>query len=261
MVVDQKVRPQSGPSSRWVRLSCGLSLHITQWQEDSSPVLLIVHGGGHDATCWATVAGHLEGVRVVVPDARGHGRSDWDPDGDYSCRRQVADILEVLDELGIERCVVAGHSMGGLNALELAGSHPHRVAALVLVDVGTETRKTGLDHVRRKRARDDSPDLGQRYGIRPAPSDPRLGVHVPTYCGDADYRRSLLVAAKVPLLVVRGAHSAILTPESAAATARLVGGRVVDVPESGHNVSLSNPLATADALRTFLDEVATADVT
>jgi pimeloyl-ACP methyl ester carboxylesterase len=71
------------------------------------------------------------GHRVVMYDARGHGRSD--PGDGYGYRELASDLLTVLDERGIDRAVLAGASMGAHTAVRFALQHPERVAALVLV--------------------------------------------------------------------------------------------------------------------------------
>jgi len=241
-----------------IAVATGLSLHVTEWGDPKGLPLLILHGGGHDATCWAEVCRNIsEEYRCIVPDARGHGQSDWSESGDYSCQSQVDDLISLLDVLEIDQCVVAGHSMGGLNALLLAGSYPERIAGLVLVDVGTETHDTGMKRVheaRKKRAKSSSI---HKYDITPAKSDARLRNHVPTYLGDAELRRSLLKKADAPVLVIRGQKSSIMPLESAQATADLVGGVVSEIPDSGHAVSLANPVATARALEDFLVRAST----
>jgi pimeloyl-ACP methyl ester carboxylesterase len=72
------------------------------------------------------------GHRVVMYDARGHGRSQPASDG-YVYERLAGDLLAVLDDRGIDRAVVAGASMGGHTAVRFALSHPSRAAALVLI--------------------------------------------------------------------------------------------------------------------------------
>ncbi len=111
--------------------------------------------------------------------------------------------------------------MGGLNALRFAGLEPARVTALALDDVSTETREAGLKAIARSRERSAPPP---EPGAPPPPFDLRLLDFVPTYGGDAEERRALLVASRAPLLVLRGAKSKILSAEVAANSARLGGG-------------------------------------
>lgn len=64
---------------------------------------------------------------------RGHGASSW-PDSGYSLDRLVEDVRTVLDSLGLERVMLAGHSMAGMEMTRLAAAHPDRVTGLVYVD-------------------------------------------------------------------------------------------------------------------------------
>jgi pimeloyl-ACP methyl ester carboxylesterase len=244
-------RSGSGSRDFRVEVAPGLRLHVTEWGPEDGPPVVILHGGSHDASHWAEVCRCLASeLRCIVPDQRGHGRSDRAPDGDYSCGAQVADLLALLDALAIPRCALVGHSMGGLNALHLAGTRPERVGALVLVDVGTETRKSGLAALERSRGREPA-----KEPIEPAaepPFDLRLLDFVPTYGGGAEERRRLLEASRASLLVVRGEKSKICSQESALRTAQIGEGRVATIPNAGHNVSLHNPEGVADELKRYL---------
>ncbi len=74
------------------------------------------------------------GARLVSAyDARGHGESSPAPDGLYGYPELVADLEAVLDERGIDSCVLAGSSMGAATAMAFALGHPHRVEALVQI--------------------------------------------------------------------------------------------------------------------------------
>jgi pimeloyl-ACP methyl ester carboxylesterase len=72
------------------------------------------------------------GHRVVMYDARGHGRSEPADDG-YGYERLASDLMAVLDDRGIDRAVLAGASMGAHTAVRFALQHPERAAALVLI--------------------------------------------------------------------------------------------------------------------------------
>ena len=238
------------PRDARVRIATGLRLHVVEWGAADGWPVVILHGGAHDAARWAEVCRRLPPeLRCIVPDQRGHGGSDRAPDGDYSCAAQVKDLVALLDALGVDRCALVGHSMGGLNALRFAGSWPGRVTALVLVDVSTETRSTGLEAIRRSRERADAPP---DPAAPPPGFDLRLLDFVPSYGGDADERRRLLAASRAPLLVMRGARSRILSAELARRCARRGKGEVVEIPDAGHNVSQHNPEAVAAALLRFL---------
>jgi pimeloyl-ACP methyl ester carboxylesterase len=233
-------------------LATGTEVFVREWGEPGLSPLLILHGGAHSSRNWAVVAALLSrDFHCIVPDARGHGQSSWSDAGDYSCESQVADLAALLEVMGIDRFAVAGHSMGGLNALRLAGSHPGRATALAMIDVGTEGRREAMAHVRREREA-KAAFAKQAPAQGPPGFDVRLIEHVPTYCGDSAERRRLLKAAAVPFLVLRGERSRILSLEHAEQTAAHVGARVVEIPEAGHNVAAQNPKAVAAALKAHL---------
>jgi pimeloyl-ACP methyl ester carboxylesterase len=96
----------------------------------AGPPVLLLHAGVADLRMWADLAQRLAGAhRVVACDLRGFGGTPLAP-GRFS---PAADLVALLDELGIERTAVVGASYGAKIALELALSAPDRVSALVLV--------------------------------------------------------------------------------------------------------------------------------
>jgi pimeloyl-ACP methyl ester carboxylesterase len=100
----------------------------------NGPPVLLVHGWLGSWYHWRKVLPILaESHTVIAVDARGYGESDKPHDG-YDGRTIVADLLGLLDLLGIDRCVVVGHDMGALPALLLAAEHADRVDGLVYVD-------------------------------------------------------------------------------------------------------------------------------
>ncbi len=83
-----------------------------------------------------------EGRRLVLYDARGHGASSPASDGDYSYAALCADLEAVMDELGIERAVIAGASMGAHTAVRFALERPARVVALAIVTPAFDPEQT-----------------------------------------------------------------------------------------------------------------------
>jgi esterase len=245
--------PESAPQpprKQRVAIATGLQLHVVEWGASGGPPIVFLHGGAHDSSRWSEVCRRLpQRYRCIVPDQRGHGASERAADGDYSCEAQTEDLAALLEALAIDRCALVGHSMGGLNALRFAGLRPECVSALVLVDVSTDTREAGLKALERSRGRAPAPDPS----VPPPPFDLRLLDFVPTYGGDAEERRALLTASQAPLLVLRGAKSKILSLDVAQNAARLGRGRVVEIPNAGHDVANHNPEAVTAALIEFLD--------
>jgi len=98
------------------------------------PPLVFVHGWTCNHTNWRNQIAHYSpNHRVVALDQRGHGASDK-PDQDYMIPGFVDDLAWFINEVGIERPVVIGHSMGGEIALNLAHKHPDIASAIVMVD-------------------------------------------------------------------------------------------------------------------------------
>ena len=96
----------------------------------SGPDVLLVHAGVTDQRSWAGVVDALPGHRCLTYDARGYGRTTYQPEDGWS---PVADAVAVLDAYDVGRAVVVGASMGGRTSIDLTLQHPDRVSALVLI--------------------------------------------------------------------------------------------------------------------------------
>lgn len=126
--------------------------------EGDLPILL-VHGMAGDAGFWrSTVAALATPRRVIIPELRGHGRSALPADGDHAIESHAADLLAVLDQLDVERCIVIGHSFGASIAIEIARMAPIRVAGLVVVDGAGDFTDLPAGALDAFRARLDSDD-------------------------------------------------------------------------------------------------------
>ena len=99
----------------------GLNLHYLEWGDVANPAVLMLHGASQQAHSWDFVSLALsEQFHILALDQRGHGDSDWAPDGDYSVDAQAADIDGFVKAVGLDSFVLIGHSMGGRNAYFLA---------------------------------------------------------------------------------------------------------------------------------------------
>lgn len=118
-------------------LSCG---DVNLYFEDSGqgrPVLLL-HGLGSSGSDWELITPALaRSFRVIVPDVRGHGRSDK-PAGDYGVPLFARDVAALCARLGIDKVDVVGLSMGGMIAFELAVTQPALVRSLTIVNSGPD---------------------------------------------------------------------------------------------------------------------------
>jgi pimeloyl-ACP methyl ester carboxylesterase len=126
------------PSSRKLQLPTGLAYHVLEWGDPSAEhVLLLLHGFLDFAWTWhRTVAAGLgAGMRVLAPDLRGHGDSDWiGPGGYYYFPDYIADVHELVVAYAPKRLSIVGHSMGGSVAAYYAGTYPDRVHRLALLE-------------------------------------------------------------------------------------------------------------------------------
>ena len=106
--------------------------------DEADAVVLAVHGITSSHMAWRTIARELVSrarVCMLAPDLRGRGGSATLP-GPYGMASHVTDLIGVLDDAGVERVVLAGHSMGAYVVARLAAEHPERAAAVVLLDGG-----------------------------------------------------------------------------------------------------------------------------
>ncbi|MFV0525498.1 MAG: alpha/beta fold hydrolase [Acidimicrobiales bacterium] len=136
------------PAHRWTG-SGGVTITGDSWGDAGAPLVLLQHGGGQTRHAWRR-AGELlahEGYHAVAIDARGHGDSDWAPDGDYERTAMVADVAAVVDALGGGPVALVGASMGGNTSLAAAGERAVDATALVLVDIAPRIRPSGTKRV------------------------------------------------------------------------------------------------------------------
>ena len=96
----------------------------------AGPDVLLVHAGVTDQRSWASVVERLPGRRSLTYDARGYGRTTYEPEDGWS---SVGDAVAVLDAYDVAQAVVIGSSMGGRTSIDLTLLHPDRVRALVLI--------------------------------------------------------------------------------------------------------------------------------
>ncbi len=114
----------------------------------NAPAILFLHGSGQTRQSWGTAltqAARL-GYRAVAVDLRGHGDSDWSPDGQYTLERFTVDIREAIGHLPGEPIVV-GASLGGIVGMFIASAPPPSIRALVLVDITPRVEMSGAREV------------------------------------------------------------------------------------------------------------------
>ncbi len=121
------------PRDRFV-VANGIRLRYLDWP-GGAPTLVLLHGLSANANSFAglAAAGLSPRFRVIAPDLRGRGRSDAPAHG-YRVADHAADVLGLLDALGLDCVVLGGHSFGAYLAIYIAAHAPERVERLVLLD-------------------------------------------------------------------------------------------------------------------------------
>lgn len=128
----------------------GVRLAAERWpSDDARGVVVLLHGGGQTRHSWKRTAARLasSGWLTIAYDARGHGDSEWDPNGDYTLDAFVADLLALVETLD-SAPVLVGASLGGITSLVATGEHPGLASGLVLVDVVPRVEPAGVARIR-----------------------------------------------------------------------------------------------------------------
>ena len=127
----------------------GVRIAGDSWGDPDGPLVLLQHGGGQTRHAWKGAGETLgaAGYFAVAFDARGHGDSDWAPDGNYGQDVMVEDLECVVAALGRRRPVLVGASMGGGTSLVAVGEDRVDATALVLVDVAPHIEAEGVGKI------------------------------------------------------------------------------------------------------------------
>ena len=138
---------------RFVTSIDGLKLYVRDYpalQPETGAPVIMLHGLTRNSRDFEIVAPRIAslGRRVLVPDMRGRGKSDYDPDpAHYVPAVYAQDVDKIMQALGLSRAVFVGTSMGGIITMVLAALHGEAVAAAALNDVGPELNPAGLQRI------------------------------------------------------------------------------------------------------------------
>jgi esterase len=206
--------------------------------DPADPAMVLLHGLGEDAQGWDAVQTAFAGrYRVYALDLRGHGRSAHP--GRYSFELMRDDVIAFLAAVGVGRCVLVGHSMGGTVAVLLAEVAPHLVSRLVMEDV-TAPRPGALQ--RPPLAPPDEPtpfDFAAVNAIRAQINDP-----------DPAWWDAIATVA-VPTLIVGGTTSPI-PHHLLVETVELMPDAHLVTIDAGHHIHRDQPVEFIAAVDTFL---------
>jgi pimeloyl-ACP methyl ester carboxylesterase len=262
---------------RWATGRCksnGIEVHYLRTGGRKPPVLLL-HGLLLNGSCWTPLARALEDeYDVVMPDARGHGRSSV-PDRGYSYDNLADDAVGLVDALRLDAPVLIGHSMGGMTAAVAASRNPKRFRGLVLADPAfltperqreVETSDIAAQHrlildrskeeyleelgIRRSRR---SRELNELFAT--ARFQTSLNAFEILTPPNPDYVE-LIRAITLPTLLVVGDTGPVVSREAAAELAELNPQLlVVEIAEAGHAVPYDQPERFAAIVKTYLRSV------
>ncbi len=244
-----------------------------------APLLVLLHGGGANAHWWDHLAPSLaERFHVVALDFRGHGDSEWPEKIEPGAFQR--DLEALCGHLGRTDLCLVGHSMGGHVALVHAARHP-RTRAVCAIDISRggsheDRRRLRLALAVRRTYRSRQLAIDRYRFLPPAPAaSEELRVAIARHSvaeveeGRFGYRFdprwfSLRTGPDFepeeihcPVLLVRGAQSSLLSLETAEDLAsRMPAGRLLEIPEAGHNVHIERPAEVLRGLGGFLEAFA-----
>ena len=278
----------TSPAAVEFRGEKSLRLVADEWNRGAGgnrPTILMLHGGGQNRFSWKNTGQVLadHGFHVIAIDARGHGDSDRAPGGEYTVNTLAGDIAEVLQQIG-RPVVLIGASMGGLTGIQVAyDAGPQVVTKLVLVDVVPRFENEGSHRIRdfmirhvngfdtleeaadaiaeylpyRKRPRNLEglkKNLRHRDGRWHWHWDPQFV----TQTGDDPFMEiekleREAMALHVPILLIRGKLSDVVSPEGVADfLAKVPAAEFVELADAGHTAAGDDNDAFSAAVVAFV---------
>ena len=262
-----------------------VTLKYLEWGNPKQPTLLLLHGFAQTAHSWDLVAlGLADKFHLISLDQRGHGDSDWAPDGDYSLEAQQKDLQKFVSYIDVDRINLIGLSMGGRNSYVFASKNPDLVSTLVVVDTGPRGIRTGGNRIRNFVNMPDVLDTFDEFVERVHSYVPHRSLDqirgslannirqmnngkwtwkYDRLLRSPDYRRPAISEEKLwnyweaiqcKILIVRGEKSDVLAIETLEEmTKRNKNAKGVVVPNSGHLVTGDNPSGLVKVIKSWFD--------
>ena len=256
----------------------GKPMHLVRAGHGDKPPLVLVHGFSDDGACWTPTARDLAAeYDILMPDARGHGRSSRVQPGEVV--DQTGDLAALMRALGLSNAIVAGHSMGAWMASELAARFPALVRAVILEDAPWRPPAEGdvaqallqkenplASWIRGMEGMTVDEIVAQERSEHPTWSDEALRLWCAAKTrldltfleiagmGRMDWQEvARAIACPTLLITADPARGGIVTPE-VAEMAQALNPRiqVVNIPGVGHHVRFEAYDAYMEAFRAFL---------
>ncbi len=271
--------------TRGISLSSGLRMRYYEWP-GSGPCLIFLHPSSGYGRMWDMTANTLAGqFHIFAPDQRGHGDTDK-PDGGYAAEDYAEDLHLFVEELGLGRAIVAGHSLGGRVAQVFAATHSEQCQAIILVGgphypnffqerdrvnevlEGAErmrvsqtefpSAEAALDSLRQARSTDSEETMRHRveHNTRSLPGggvafkyDKVRVAHGLTHI--ADDLRTYAKRATCAVGILRGSRDIHLSMEEAERIAHFWKDARISEVDAAYNLEMENPGGLAQAILDF----------
>lgn len=234
--------------------------------QGSGPAVLLSHGYSATSQMWTRQVEALKDrYRVITWDMRGHGQSDSpDDQAQYSEEATCADMAAILRELGIEKAVIGGLSLGGYMSLAFNVRYPEMVKALMLFDTGPGYKnpvgREGWNKTAEARAvafeTKGLESLGRGAEVRIAQHRSAAGLAKAARGMLAQFDSRIIESLEhitVPTLVLVGANDEPFLGATDYMVAKIKGSRRVVIADAGHAANIDQPEAFNAAVEEFLE--------
>jgi len=270
-------------TSRYIERN-GVKLHHLDWGNEGSHPIVLVHGIRLHAHVWNHFGRRFKDrFHVIALDQRGHGDSGWGPGEHYNPEENYQDLRHIVEQRGLKKFTLIGHSMGGRVSMLYASRHPETLERLVLVDI-TPGRPAGMspnadmtritetpppqdyaspeeaaEYLKKimKLAPPEGIDESVRFGMRKTDDGRYTWKYDP-----ALFRRpppapvnmwEVVKTIPVPTLLQYGSHSNVVTPELAKQLGETMPDcTVVRVERAGHGLFTDQPETFAEHVERFM---------
>jgi len=259
-------------------------LHCLEWNPNGATTILLLHGNTANAWWWARMAASMPSAyRLIAIDLRGHGDSEWVRPAAYGPANHADDLARLIETIGIERPIVAGHSMGGIAVAAFTQEYPRMARAAIAIDIAVNSTPRRNRFLYRLKALPtvNYPDLETAVArFRLLPKDGEIAQEVVEeiarrslrrrddgcytlkfdresfYGGDGLDVEAAIAAAQIPTLLIRAGLSRIMMAEAAeqaAASNELVELKVLE--GAHHHLPLERPHELGELISGFVKEV------
>lgn len=238
-------------------------------QQGNGPAILLIHGFPLDSRIWDDVVPLIsDRLKVITLDLRGFGKSD--PSGDFTMRQLALDVAGFLILQKLAPCCVAGLSMGGYVAQELASERPDLISHMILLDTKSEADDTEAKNKRNAMAKLALEQgakavadamMPNMLALRPVPEvadklrqimesqRPETLASACIAMRDRENYLPTLEKLSFPVDIIVGEEDRISSPELMEFIHQKVNyGKMFKIPQAGHLSPMENPQAVATAI-------------